>query len=153
MRFPNLFRSAALLAAVPLALPAQSALPDAPGKDTVKKVCGDCHEISTVISARRTRTGWERMAEDMASRGAQGTDEEMAVVVNYLATFFGKINVNTASSADLQKTLALSEKEARAITSHREQNGRIKNFEELEKVPGVDPEKLRQKRSLIAFTQ
>ena len=142
-----------MAAGIPIVLAAQAELPEAPGKATVKKVCGDCHEIATVIGARRTRIGWERITEDMVSRGAEGTEEEMAAVVDYLTTFFGKINVNTASLAELQKALALSEKEARAITSYREQNGKIKSFEELEKAPGLDPEKLRQKRNLIAFSQ
>ena len=153
MRCPNPLRLAALAAAVPLALAAQAELPDGPGRDAVKKVCGNCHEIDTVIGSRRTKMGWQQITDDMISRGAEGSDEEMAAVVAYLAQWFGKINVNTAPAADLQKALGLAEKEARAITSYREQNGKIKNFDELEKVPGIDPERLRQKRGLIAFSQ
>jgi len=139
--------------AFPVWLAAQSALPDGPAKETVKKICGNCHEIETVISSRRTRIGWQQITDDMISRGAEGTDEDMTAVVDYLVAWFGKVNVNTAALADLQKTLGLSEKESRAITAYRQQNGKIRNFEELEKVPGVDPEKLRQKRNLIAFSQ
>lgn len=141
------------IAAVPAALAAQSELPDGPGKEQVKKICGECHEMATVISSRRTRIGWQQMTDDMISRGAAGSDDDMAAVVAYLAKWFGKINVNTAAAAELQKALDLSEKEARAITSYRENNGKIKNFDELERVPGMDPEKLRQKRSLMAFSQ
>jgi competence protein ComEA len=142
-----------LILTVPMVLPGQSELPDAPGKEALKKICANCHEIETVISSRRTRIGWQQVTDDMVSRGAEGSDDEIAAIVDYLAKSFGKINVNTATAADLQKILDLSEKEAKAITSFREQNGKFKNFEELEKTPGIVPEKLRQKRSLIAFSQ
>jgi competence ComEA-like helix-hairpin-helix protein len=46
----------------------------------------------------------------------------------------------------------LAEKEAHAIVAYRDQNGKIKDFEQLKSVPGVSAEKLQEKRSLIAFT-
>ena len=144
---------AAIFALISMALQAQSELPEGPGKEPVKRICAQCHEVATVISSRRTKIGWQQMTDDMISRGAEGTDEDMAAVVAYLTAWFGKTNVNTAAAAELQKTLDLSEKEARAILSYREQNGKIRSFDELEKVPGMDPEKLRQKRSRIAFSQ
>jgi competence ComEA-like helix-hairpin-helix protein len=119
----------------------------------VKKICGNCHEITTVVSSRRTKIAWEQMVDDMITRGAEGSDADMESVVAYLTAYFGKVNVNTASVADLQKALGLSENEAQALTSHRARNGNYKNFEELAKTPGLDAEKLRQKRSLIAFSQ
>jgi competence protein ComEA len=126
-------------------------LPEAPGRETLKKVCATCHEIETVVGSRRTRIGWERNVEEMVSRGAEGSDEEMAAVVDYLTTYFGKINVNTAQPAALEKWLGLSAGEARAIVAYREENSKIKDFEELKKVPGVSAEKLQAKRGLIAF--
>lgn len=143
----------ALLFAFPLWLAAQTELPDAPGRNAVKKICANCHEIETVISSRRTKQGWQQITDDMISRGAEGSDEEMSAVVSYLAAQFGKINVNTATAPELEKALQLAAKEARAIITYREQNGSIRNFDELQRVPGLDPEKLRQKRSLIAFSQ
>src|SRR5689334_949998 len=59
-------------------------LPDGAGKEATKKICGNCHEIATVISARRTRVAWEHMVEDMITRGAEGSDEDMEAVVSYL---------------------------------------------------------------------
>jgi competence protein ComEA len=132
---------------------AQTDLPEGPGRDAVKKICSNCHEIEAVISSRHTKIGWQQITDDMISRGAEGTDKEMASVVAYLTAQFGKVNVNTAPSADLEKVLGLSEKEARAIAEYRDQHGGIKSFDELEKVPGVDLEKLKPKRSLIAFSQ
>jgi competence protein ComEA len=134
-------------------LSAQSALPEGTGRDAVKKICGNCHEIDTVVSSRRTKIAWQQITDDMISRGAEGTEEEMAGVVSYLAEWFGKLNVNTAPLADMEKMLELPRKEAEAIVAYRERNGSIKSFEMLEKVPGVDAARLRQKRALIAFSQ
>ena len=130
----------------------QSPLPDVPGKEVVRKLCATCHEIETVVASRRTRIGWERSVEDMIARGAKGSDDEMDAVVEYLATYFGKTNVNTAPVDELEKSLGLSKAEAQAIAAYRERSGKIKNFEELTKVPAVDAGKLQAKRSLIAFT-
>jgi len=126
--------------------------PDAPGKEVVKKLCVTCHEINTVVASRRTRIGWERSVEDMIARGAKGSDEELDAVIEYLSTYFGKINVNTAPVDELEKSLGLSKMEAQAIAAYRERIGKIKNFEGLTKVPAVDVEKLQAKRNLIAFT-
>ena len=76
----------------------------------------------------------------------------MEAVVAYLTTYFGKVNVNTATVQDLEKVLELSGKEAQAIVAYREQNRKIKDFEELKRVPGVSAEKLQAKRGLIAFS-
>jgi competence protein ComEA len=130
----------------------QPQLPDSPGREVLRKICADCHEIESVIASRRTRIGWQQTTEDMMARGAEGSDEEMAAVIEYLATYFGKVNLNTASAAELQKSLGLSAKEAQAIAAYREQNSTIKNFEELKKIPGVSAEKLQAKRGLIAFS-
>ena len=127
-------------------------LPDGAGKEIVLKACVNCHEIETVIASRRTKLGWQQSVDDMISRGAEGSGQEMDAVVAYLTTYFGKINVNTATVQDLEKALGLSGQEGQAIVSYRERNSRIKNFEELKKVPGVSAEKLQAKRDLIAFS-
>jgi competence ComEA-like helix-hairpin-helix protein len=127
-------------------------LPEGTGKAVVKKVCTGCHEIGTVVGSRRTRIGWERNVDDMVSRGAEGSDEDMGAVVEYLTTFFGKTNVNTATAKDLQFALGFSDNEAQAIVALREQNGKFTDFEQMKKVPGIDLEKLQAKRPEIAFS-
>jgi competence protein ComEA len=129
----------------------KSAFPDGPGKESLEKVCSSCHEIETIIATRRTRIGWQQMNEDMIGRGADGSEEEMAAIVSYLTRFFGKVNVNTAYAQELERTLDLPLKEAEAIVAYREKNGKISDFEELKKVPGVNVDKLQSKRPLIAF--
>lgn len=128
-------------------------LPDDRSKQAVQKVCSGCHELETVIGSLRTRIGWQQSVDDMIARGAEGSDAEIAAVVEYLTSFFGKVNVNTASAKDLETSLGLSAKEAEAIIGYRQQNGKFKDFEQLRNVPGVSGDKLQAKRSRIAFTQ
>jgi competence ComEA-like helix-hairpin-helix protein len=131
---------------------APDGLPEGQGKAEVKKICTACHELDGVTGSRRTRIGWERNVEDMVSRGAEGSDEDMEAVVAYLTKFFGKTNVNTASAKDIASALGFADKDARAIVAFREHNGSFKDFEQLTKVPGIDLEKLQAKRPEIAFS-
>jgi competence protein ComEA len=130
-----------------------SLLPAGVGKPVVEEVCSGCHELDTVIMARRTKTGWEDIVSDMATRGATGTDDELSAVVQYLTQFFGKINVNTASAKELEQFLKLEEKVAQAIVDYREKNGKFKELEQLKRIPGVNAEQLQEKRQSIAFNQ
>jgi len=131
----------------------QRQLPDAPGKAVFEKTCGTCHDIKDVIARRRTKSSWQQVIEDMVARGAEGNEEDLAAVVSYLSSQFGKVNVNAAAVDEIQNSLGLSEKDARAIVAYRDQNGKIQDFEQLQKIPGIDVEKLREKRSSIAFAQ
>ncbi len=126
--------------------------PDEKSKALVEKVCASCHEMETVTATRRTKIGWEQSVADMVSRGAEGSDAEMANVVAYLTRYFGKINVNTATVAQFQEFLGLTEKEAQTITAYRERHGTFKDFEQLKAVPDVNAGKLQEKRSMIAFS-
>lgn len=139
-----------LLALVP-AGHGQTALPDGPGKDVVQKVCTSCHDIDVAIARRRTKDGWQRSVDDMVSRGADGTDAEMAAVVAYLTGAFGKANVNADSVQELQKIAGFSQKEAEAIVSYRDKSGKIKDLDQLKTVPGIDADKLQEKNDKIAF--
>lgn len=49
----------------------------------------------------------------------------------------GKINLNTASAADLQKLNGIGEKKAEQIIAYREQNGNFKKIEDLMQVSGI----------------
>jgi competence ComEA-like helix-hairpin-helix protein len=128
-------------------------LPEGNGKVQVGKICSGCHELSTVTGSRRTRIGWQENVDDMVTRGAEGSDEDLRAVVDYLTRYFGKINVNTASAKDLESFLGVSENSAEAIVAYRRQNGDFKDFTQLTKVPGVSLTTLQAKKSQIAFRQ
>ena len=129
----------------------KSDLPDGPGKEAVERVCSNCHEVETATGVRRTRIGWQRMVEDMVARGAEASEDDMAAIVTYLTAHYGKVNVNTASAQELEKMAGFTADEAKAIIGYRGKNGKIGDFEQLTKVPGLNAEKLPAKRPLIAF--
>ena len=143
-----------LLAGCAVLLMAQDAadLPAGKGREETIKICTPCHELATVLGSRRTKIGWQRNVDDMISRGAHGTDQEISAIVAYLTAFYGKINVNTATAKELAHFLGLSDAESQAIVEYRAQNGAYKDFEQLKKTPGVSAEKLQAKRAKIAFS-
>jgi competence protein ComEA len=135
---------------------AQVVLPDGPGKDQMVKVCGVCHEPQRAASIRLTREGWEATIGDMIARGAKGSDDDFKAILDYLATnFLGEaskpLNVNTATSVELESVLLLLRKEAAAVIAYRDKNGLFKNVDELKKVPGIDVKKIEAQKDRLYF--
>lgn len=64
-------------------------LPDGPGKEVVLNICTMCHDLSRVRRNRATAEGWEEVLSNMLNEGAPLTDQDFAVVLNYLARNFG----------------------------------------------------------------
>jgi len=60
-------------------------LPDAPNRETVQRICSSCHPAQIVLGRGMTREQWGGIVSNMISRGAKGSDEEFAEVVDYLA--------------------------------------------------------------------
>jgi len=151
----NCFAAGLVLSAIVLmGSQEKSSVPeDAKGQATLEKICAGCHGLDEVTAARRTKLGWQQNVEDMVSRGAEASEQDVAALVAYLTKFYGMLNVNTASQQQLQESLELTDKEAQAIVLYRDRNGKIKDFEQLVSVPGVSAEKLKAKRSLIAFAE
>ena len=82
----RLIQVAALLALPASTIFAQSpALPDAPGRDTVQRVCGACHPATVILGKGRTREEWNQVIANMIGRGAKGTSGDFAAVTDYLA--------------------------------------------------------------------
>jgi competence protein ComEA len=129
-------------------------LPDGPGKDTVVRVCTKCHGPGNIAKKRLSRDEWDDQVADMVERGAKGTPDQLAAVVDYLAANFGpdaKVNVNDAPLDELQSVLGLSTVEARAIVDYRQGHGKFKVWRELLKVPGVDARKIEAKAARMAY--
>ena len=126
-------------------------LPAGPEKDKMVKLCVGCHEVDLVVARRHTRAEWEGVMEDMIARGTKGSEEELALLVEYLNKHLGKVNVNAATAKELEEALKIAERDAQAIVSWREQHGKFKNFEEVRKVPGLDAAKIGDKRGWMSF--
>lgn len=131
-------------------------LPDGPGKDTVVRVCGFCHDPSTAAAVRLTREGWQGTINDMVSRGAKGTDEELTQILDYLSThFLGEgdrpLNMNTATAVELESVLGLLRREAAALIAYREKAKGFKSIDDLKKIPGVPFKKIDEKKDRLVF--
>ena len=149
--------STGLIAIVAAAASAQTQLPDAPGKDVMIRVCGTCHEAQRSASVRLTREGWQDVIAKMVSLGAKGTDEELAQVLEYLATNFKgealrPLNLNKATAIELESVAGLLRKEAAAWIAHRTKAGPCKSLDDFKKVPGVPYKKIVARRDrLVCF--
>jgi glucose dehydrogenase len=67
------------------------ALPPGGAKELVGKTCGtSCHSLDALASQRTDRQGWNAIVQNMVARGATASDAQVKVIVEYLATNFGK---------------------------------------------------------------
>jgi competence protein ComEA len=142
---------AAFLLSLPVPSAAQEPLPDGPGKDLVVRLCAACHQLSTVTARRRGLDDWRLTIEGMASRGAEGTDEELAIVLRYLARSFGVVNVNAAPAKELEAVLPLSSDEAAAVVRYRDERGKFTDLDSLKNVPALQGKQVDEWKERITF--
>jgi competence ComEA-like helix-hairpin-helix protein len=129
-------------------------LPDAKGKDLYEKICGACHDTDVVFKTRTTKEKWKTTVDEMASRGAEGTDEQLDTIIDYLALCFGpRVNVNKAAAKELETEFEITAKEAEAIVQYRADKGNFKELAALKNVPGLDFKKIEPLRYRITFAE
>lgn len=136
---------------------AQTQLPEGPGKEETVRMCGTCHPADRAASVRLTRAGWQETMGKMVSLGAKGTDQELETVLTYLSTNFKgearkPLNMNTATSIDLESIGGFLRKESAAWIAARKAQGPCKTLDDLKKVNGVDFKKIEERRDrLVCF--
>jgi competence protein ComEA len=136
---------------------AQAQLPEGPGRAETVRICGTCHPPDRAASVRLTRAGWQEVIGKMVGLGAKGSDEELEAVLNYLSTNFKgearkPLNLNTATSVDLESIGGFLRKESAAWIQARTKQGPCKTLDDLKKVPGVDFKKIEERRDrLVCF--
>ncbi len=54
-----------------------------------QKVCGACHSLESAVSPRRSREQWQETINAMVARGAKGTSEDFAAILDYLSSHYG----------------------------------------------------------------
>lgn len=65
-------------------------LPPGGAKALVEKTCGTgCHSVEVVTSQRMNAAEWNAVVQGMVARGAQASDAEVKVIVDYLAKTLG----------------------------------------------------------------
>jgi competence protein ComEA len=148
---------AAIAAATAYVAIAQAQLPDGKGKEETVKMCGTCHPADRAASVRLTRVGWQEVMTKMVGLGAKGTDQELETVLDYLSTNFkgeGRkpLNLNSATSIDLESIVGLLRKESAAWIAARKTQGPCKTIDDLKKVNGLDFKKIEERRDrLVCF--
>ncbi len=91
-----------------LIIPAQSqseSMPEGEGSALVSGVCSGCHSVDMVLVQSKSRRGWESTVQDMVSRGAQLSSEEMGTIVSYLAEHYGENSRPASDSPQSAKDL------------------------------------------------
>lgn len=132
-------------------------MPAGPDRELTVRVCAACHEPQRAASLRLTREGWQDVVAKMVGLGAKGTDEEIAKVVSYLAeNYRGEapkpINMNTASSVELESVATLLRKEAALWIKYRNEQGPCKSIDDFKKIPGFPYQKVDSRRDrLVCF--
>jgi len=121
-----------------------------PNLEAVKLVCGRCHTISVFLNKPRSWERWNDVFADMTQRGANGSDEQLAKVTSYFLENLTLVNVNTSPADELGWVLGISDEAAQSIIARRQQQP-FANLAQLRAIPGVDPEKLEQRKSRILF--
>jgi competence ComEA-like helix-hairpin-helix protein len=149
----NIYRPALILLPMLFSLPAKPQdLPEAKGKDLYEKICGACHGTDVVFKTRTTKEKWKNTVDEMASRGAEGTDEQLDVIIDYLAKCFGpRVNVNKAAAKEIETQFELTSTEAEAIVKYRQDKGDVKDVAGLKNVPGMDFAKIESVRYRVIF--
>lgn len=75
--------------AMPSLTPAQlAAFPAGAGREETVRVCSGCHAPEIIVQQRMAPADWERTVDEMAGRGAKGTDAEFAAIAAYLGKTF-----------------------------------------------------------------
>jgi competence protein ComEA len=102
------------------------------------------------------RRAWEDTIIKMVKLGAQGSDEELDAVLNYLSSNFGReaphpLEINKARAVDLEAVLLLPRSQAEAVLAYRGKNGDFKSIEDLRNIPGIDFQKIEAKKTRIVF--
>jgi competence ComEA-like helix-hairpin-helix protein len=130
---------------------APAVAPSGPGADLFQRVCVVCHPADRIVSVRKTRTEWEEVIDKMIANGAQVTDDNYGTIEDFLLRNYGTVNVNKAVRDDLVAILGVTPADASAILAFRTSHGPFADFASLEQVPGIDTQKLEQKKAAVTF--
>ena len=71
-----------------------------PGSTLTENKCQICHELQHIRRAPLSRGEWADNLRNMKARGTPMTDAEMAVILDYLSTYYNREKPAPAPSAD-----------------------------------------------------
>ncbi len=94
MRLSRLVPLAAISMLTVFASARADELPDGKGKALVRTACSQCHSADLLLDQPRSREGWTDVVSQMVGNGAQLSDDDFNVVIDYLATNLGPASQN-----------------------------------------------------------
>jgi competence protein ComEA len=127
-------------------------LPEGKGKAVLERMCTNCHGLDQVVSNHYPKKYWGNVVDDMVSKGAEGSEDDINAVINYLSSNFGKpVNINSASAKEIELGLALTPAESETVVKYRTDKGAFKSLEDVQKVPGIRAAILDEQKKNIVF--
>jgi competence protein ComEA len=117
---------------------------------SLKAVCARCHNLQIVMDTPMSYDAWHDTVQTMMDRGATGTDQQFADVMDYLHRTMTTIDVNTADADELQIVLHVPQTAAQTILARRTAR-KFSSLADLESVPGVNASLVESKARLIFF--
>ncbi|MBO0911126.1 MAG: helix-hairpin-helix domain-containing protein [Acidobacteria bacterium] len=143
----TLFLAGAVLACAQ----AKSLAPVVSGQSTFQTLCSGCHSPQRATSSRQTRSQWLQTVNQMVARGAQGTDEQLLAVVDYLSENYSRVNINSDPATELEHVGRFTPAQAEAIVKYRGTHGSIDNISELSRAIGIPQAKLEAESDVLTF--
>jgi helix-hairpin-helix protein len=120
---------------------------------SLKTVCAQCHNLQVVTDTPMSYDAWHDTVQTMIDRGANGTDQQLDDVMDYLHRTLTTIDINTAGVDELQIVLDLPPTVAQAIVARRSTR-KFTSLADLKSVPGIDASTVDTKAKLIlGFTK
>jgi competence protein ComEA len=132
-------------------LPAAGRQTEDPNAAVFKRVCGNCHTPERIVATRRSGDQWQEVMENMITRGAKGSDDDLNVVFEYLMSHYGRVNVNRDAPDALSEVLGLTAADAQKIVEYRKAHGPFADLGAVTAVPGIDGEKIKSLAEAVSF--
>lgn len=117
---------------------------------SLKAVCGRCHNLQIVMDTPKSYDAWHDTVQKMVDLGAKGSDDQLDDVMDYLHRTMTTIDVNSADADELEMVLHVSETTAEAIVARR-RTKKFAGLADLKSVAGVDGPTVDAKVRLIFF--
>ena len=152
MRWVLLVISTLGLAAIIVNAADNDDLPEGKGKAIFLRMCSDCHGLEQVTGNKYPKKQWTYVVDDMVSRGAEGSEEDVNSVISYLSQNFGKpLNINTSTAKEIEDGLSFTPEQSGLLVRYRTEKGPIKTYEDLLRVPGLDAGLIEEQKKNILF--
>jgi hypothetical protein len=116
---------------------------------SINAVCARCHNLQ-IVDTPRSYDAWHDTVQRMIDLGANGTDEQLDDIMDYLHHTMTTIDVNTADPGELQIVLDIPEKTANAIVARRITK-RFTSLADLKSIPGINASTVNSKSAMIFF--